>query len=83
MSGTLINLIIQIIAGVAGGHAVGATVKNFAFGATGNTIAGALGGAIGVSFFKYWYRRWRPQRAMSTLRHLSARSSAAALEALF
>jgi uncharacterized membrane protein YeaQ/YmgE (transglycosylase-associated protein family) len=47
MSGTLINLIIQIIAGVVGGHAAGATVKNFALGATGNTITGAIGGAIG------------------------------------
>ncbi len=29
MSGTLINLIIQIIAGIVGGHAAGATLKNF------------------------------------------------------
>jgi hypothetical protein len=47
MSGTLINLIIQIIAGVVGGHAVGATLKNYALGAIGNTIAGAIGGVLG------------------------------------
>ena len=47
MSGTLINLIIQIIAGVVGGHAAGATLKNYTLGAVGNTIAGAVGGVIG------------------------------------
>ena len=46
MSGTLINLIIQIIAGVVGGHAAGAALKNYTLGAIGNTIAGAIGGAV-------------------------------------
>ena len=40
MSGTLINLIIQIIAGVVGA-AAGAALKNYTLGAIGNTIAGA------------------------------------------
>jgi uncharacterized membrane protein YeaQ/YmgE (transglycosylase-associated protein family) len=47
MSGTLINLIIQIIAGVVGGHAAGAMLKNYNLGVIGNTIAGAIGGAVG------------------------------------
>ncbi len=47
MSGTLINLIIQIIAGIGGGHAAGATLKNYTLGVIGNTIAGAIGGAVG------------------------------------
>jgi len=47
MPGTLTNLIIQIIAGVVGGHAAGATLKNYTLGAVGNTIAGAIGGAVG------------------------------------
>jgi hypothetical protein len=47
MSATLINLIIQLVAGVAGGNAAGATLKSLDLGPLGNTIAGALGGAGG------------------------------------
>jgi hypothetical protein len=47
MSATLINLIIQIIAGVIGGNAVGAGMKDASLGGTGNTVAGALGGIGG------------------------------------
>jgi hypothetical protein len=47
MSATMINLIIQLIAGALGGNAAGATMKNLDLGALGNTIAGALGGAGG------------------------------------
>jgi hypothetical protein len=48
MSGTLIDLIIQIVAGVIGGYAAGATLKDWTLGAVGNTIAGAIGGVVGV-----------------------------------
>jgi hypothetical protein len=44
MSATLINLIIQLIAGAVGGNAAGAAMKNLDLGTLGNTIAGALGG---------------------------------------
>ena len=54
MSGTLINLIIQIIAGVVGGHAAGAALKSYTFGATGNTIAGAIGGTVGGQLLQAW-----------------------------
>jgi hypothetical protein len=47
MSATLINLIIQLIAGAVGGNAAGAALKNVDLGALGNTIAGAIGGAGG------------------------------------
>jgi uncharacterized membrane protein YeaQ/YmgE (transglycosylase-associated protein family) len=47
MSATLINLIIQLIAGAVGGNAAGAAVKNVDLGTLGNTIAGAIGGAGG------------------------------------
>jgi hypothetical protein len=47
MSATIINLIIQIIAGAIGGNAVGAASKDVNLGAAGNTIAGAIGGLGG------------------------------------
>lgn len=47
MSATIINLIVQIVAGALGGNAAGATLKNLDLGTLGNTIAGALGGAGG------------------------------------
>ena len=42
MSATLVNLIIQLIAGAVGGNAVAAGMKNVDLGALGNTIAGAI-----------------------------------------
>ncbi len=47
MSGTLINLIIQIVAGAVGGNAAGAALKDFNLGTLGNTVAGAVGGGVG------------------------------------
>jgi hypothetical protein len=47
MSATIINLIIQLVAGAVGGNAVGAGLKDLNLGPLGNTIAGALGGAGG------------------------------------
>jgi hypothetical protein len=47
MSATLINLIIQIIAGVVGGTAAGSRMENVDLGGLGNAIAGALGGVGG------------------------------------
>ena len=44
---TIINLIIQLIAGVAGGNAAGAALKDYNLGNLGNTIAGAIGGVGG------------------------------------
>jgi hypothetical protein len=45
---TIINLIIQLVAGVAGGNAAGAALKNYDLGTLGNTIAGAIGGLGGA-----------------------------------
>jgi uncharacterized membrane protein YeaQ/YmgE (transglycosylase-associated protein family) len=44
---TIVNLIIQLIAGVAGGNAAGAALKDYNLGNLGNTIAGAIGGVGG------------------------------------
>jgi hypothetical protein len=43
----LINLIIQLVAGVVGGNAAGAALKDYNLGGIGNTIAGAIGGVGG------------------------------------
>jgi hypothetical protein len=47
MSATVINLIIQLIAGAIGGNAVGSGLNNVNLGTIGNSIAGAIGGAGG------------------------------------
>lgn len=47
MSGMLVNLIIQVIAGAFGGIVAGAVMKDYSLGTTGNTIAGAVGGGVG------------------------------------
>ena len=47
MSATIINIIIQLIAGIIGGNAAGSGMKNLSLGAASNTIAGALGGVGG------------------------------------
>ena len=39
----IVNLIIQLIAGVVGGNAAGAALKDYNLGGIGNTIAGAIG----------------------------------------
>jgi hypothetical protein len=43
----IVNLIIQLIAGVVGGNAAGAALKDYNLGGLGNTIAGAIGGVGG------------------------------------
>jgi hypothetical protein len=47
MSGMLINLVIQIIAGAVGGNVAAGAAKNIDLGTIGNTIAGAIGGGAG------------------------------------
>jgi hypothetical protein len=47
MSGILINLIIQAIAGAVGGNAAGAASSDMSLGTFGNTIAGAIGSGAG------------------------------------
>ena len=47
MSGVILDLIMQIIGGAAGGNAIGAALKNLNLGTAGNTIIGAIGGGVG------------------------------------
>ena len=48
MSATIVNFLIQIIAGAAGGNLAG-KLKDFGLGPVGNTISGAIGGGLGGS----------------------------------
>jgi hypothetical protein len=52
MTWTLTNLIIEIIPGIVGGHAIAAVAKEHTFGALGHTITGALGGAFSGYFLQ-------------------------------
>ncbi len=47
MDATIVNLIIQIIAGAIGGNAIASGVKNASLGTAGNSVAGAIGGLGG------------------------------------
>ncbi len=47
MSGMLVNLIIQVIAGAFGGIVAGNVLTAYSLGTSGNTIAGAVGGGVG------------------------------------
>ena len=42
----IIGLIIEIIAGVVGGNAVGAAAKTYSLGPVGNSVAGGVGGLV-------------------------------------
>jgi uncharacterized membrane protein YeaQ/YmgE (transglycosylase-associated protein family) len=64
MSGTIVNLIIQLIAGAVGGNAAGGLLKNISLGPLGNTVAGAAGGGIGGSILcRDLYLPWAARRA--------------------
>jgi hypothetical protein len=52
MSWTFTNLLLQVIAGVLGAHAVAGAVRDYAFGALGHTIAGAVGGGLSGAFLQ-------------------------------
>jgi uncharacterized membrane protein YeaQ/YmgE (transglycosylase-associated protein family) len=60
MTWTFTNLVIQIIAGILGGHAAAAASKEHGFGALGHTIVGAVGGGLSGAFFQT--RCGRPSR---------------------
>ena len=74
----IINLIIQLVAGVVGGNAAGAALKDYNLGGIGNTIAGALGGVGGGQLLQAAIpaiaaRGWRqPRRQGHSLVKLSA-----------
>ncbi len=52
MTWTVTNLVIEIIAGIVGAHAISAVAKEHSFGVIGHTIAGAVGGAFSGYFLQ-------------------------------
>jgi hypothetical protein len=48
MWGGVVGLIIQLIAGAAGGNIAGSLLKQFDLGVVGNSIAGVIGGGVGA-----------------------------------
>jgi hypothetical protein len=46
MGETLINLVVELLAGVIGGNAAAAAFKEYGLGMLGNTITGAVGGGV-------------------------------------
>lgn len=52
MDWSITNLIIEIIAGIVGAHAAGAAAKEYSLGAIGNTLLGAIAGALSGTFFQ-------------------------------
>src|SRR5689334_9047182 len=47
----MLPFILQLITGAAGGNIAGALFSNFNLGATGNTLAGIVGGGVGGQVF--------------------------------
>jgi uncharacterized membrane protein YeaQ/YmgE (transglycosylase-associated protein family) len=52
MTWTLTNFVIEIIAGIVGGHAISAVAKEHSFGVLGHSVSGALGGAFSGYFLQ-------------------------------
>jgi uncharacterized membrane protein YeaQ/YmgE (transglycosylase-associated protein family) len=46
MTWSLSNLLIQFVAGIAGGHVAAAAAHEHSFGWLGHTVTGAIGGAL-------------------------------------
>ena len=81
MSATIINLIIQLIAGAVGGNAAGAASKDISLGTLGNTIAGAVGGVGGGQLLSALIPMMAGAVKMSTSVLSPARRSGVALPA--
>jgi hypothetical protein len=47
MGGSIVDLIIQLLAGAAGGNFAGSVLKQYSLGPLGNSIAGIIGGGLG------------------------------------
>jgi hypothetical protein len=52
MEWSLTNVLIQLIAGILGGHAAAIAAQEHSFSAVGHTLAGAIGGALSGLFLQ-------------------------------
>jgi uncharacterized membrane protein YeaQ/YmgE (transglycosylase-associated protein family) len=52
MAWTLSNLLIQIVAGILGGHIAAAAAREHSFGSLGHTVVGAIGGGLSGAFLQ-------------------------------
>ena len=52
---TFVGLIIQLIAGIVGGNAAGAALREYSLGLVGNTIVGAVGGLAGGQLLQFLF----------------------------
>ena len=52
MTWTVTNLVIEVVAGILGGHALAIAMQEHSVGALGRTIAGAIGGGISGCFLQ-------------------------------
>jgi hypothetical protein len=50
MTWTMTNLVIEIIAGIAGAHIVANATREYSFGAPGRSMVGAIGGCVSSYF---------------------------------
>ena len=65
MEWTVTNVVIQIFAGILGGHAAAVAANEHSFGALGNTIAGAWGARFPDISCKHSPRLWSQEAAPS------------------
>ena len=90
MTWTVTNLVIEIMAGIIGAHAISAAAKEHSFGVVGHTIAGAVGGAFSGYFLQTLVAtvvdstgagaaRRRPGHAMAVARILAGLAAGAIL----
>jgi hypothetical protein len=52
MAWTLSNLLIQLVAGIVGGHIAAAAAHEHSFGVIGHSLAGAIGGGLSGAFLQ-------------------------------
>ncbi len=74
MSGGIVGIIIQLIAGAAGGNVVAALAKQLDLGPLWNSVAGIIGGGIGGQIWAPCWAAEQRGQVVSISARLSDRS---------